>query len=129
MELNIITNQIAIDYLSFTGRDIQHKNLITPQEYLMFREQAIKELQSGIVSNIPSTNASAPIVQNRETEPVRQPTQNNSENAQKKEEVPQSKITSFAPKSELTEIKKETFTNKSSSQKEELLELMKAFKD
>jgi len=47
-ELNNLTNSIADAYLSYCGRDSNSKAFLSPQEYLMFRSQAMEELKYGL---------------------------------------------------------------------------------
>ena len=64
MSLNIglHTNEIVNDYLAATGRN-EYKTLISPQEYLLFRQQAIEEAKQGICRG-----ANTAHVQNRQDE-------------------------------------------------------------
>ena len=47
-EIELLTNQIASEYISFSGKSDTYKALLSPQEYLLFRKQAIEELKMGI---------------------------------------------------------------------------------
>lgn len=55
-ELNNLTNSIADAYLSYCGRDSNSKAFLSPQEYLMFRSQAMEELKYGLHQRKPESS-------------------------------------------------------------------------
>lgn len=57
-ELQAITNSIADEYLMYSGRGLDSKTLLTPQEYLLFRSQALEEMRLGLHINNNATNHS-----------------------------------------------------------------------
>ena len=84
--LSSITNSIADDYLLYSGRGTNNTALITPQEYLMFRAQALEELKSGLCHvDTPHQENSVPPMEKRPTLQSKTPVFENIESQTKQE--------------------------------------------
>ena len=60
-------NQIADDYMAFSGKGTEGKCLLTPQDYLMFRAQAIEELKIGLFTESASSTTHTTPIQTSQT--------------------------------------------------------------
>lgn len=66
LDIKLHTSSILNDYLFVTGRN-GHESMISPQEYLMFRQQAIEEIRQGIFQNNTQSVHTDTTKENKET--------------------------------------------------------------
>lgn len=55
INIGLHTNSIVDDYLTATGKT-DSKSLLSPQEYLLFRQQAVAEMKQGIQIDVQNPN-------------------------------------------------------------------------
>ena len=48
-KINTLTNNLIDNYMSITNKKTIEKRKLSPSDYLMFRQEAINELENGIV--------------------------------------------------------------------------------
>ena len=48
-KINTLTNNLIDNYMSITNKKTTEKRKLSPSDYLMFRQEAINELENGII--------------------------------------------------------------------------------
>ena len=48
-KINTLTNNLIDNYMSITNKKTTEKRTLSPSDYLMFRQEAINELENGII--------------------------------------------------------------------------------